>query len=62
MMGLRLPELLVILVIVVLVFGIGRVGKIGRELGVSISEFRKGLQSDDPKTEGESESTETKSA
>jgi sec-independent protein translocase protein TatA len=36
-------ELIVILVILLLVFGPGRIGKLGREMGKSISEFRKGL-------------------
>lgn len=51
-------ELIIILVIILLLFGVGRVSKIGRELGSTISEFRKGLnegkeeqsaQSDKPK-------------
>lgn len=36
-------ELVIILVIILLLFGVGRVSKIGKELGTSISEFRKGL-------------------
>jgi sec-independent protein translocase protein TatA len=36
-------ELIIILVIILLLFGVGRVSKIGRELGSTISEFRKGL-------------------
>ena len=43
MFGLGTPELIILLVIVVLIFGVGRVSRIGRELGQSISEFRKGL-------------------
>jgi sec-independent protein translocase protein TatA len=41
------PELLIILVIVALVFGVGRVSSLGKELGTAVSEFRKGLRSDD---------------
>lgn len=47
-------ELLIILAIVLLLFGVGRVSGIGRELGTAISEFRKGLRSDD-ETRGEEE-------
>lgn len=39
-----LPELLIILVIVLLLFGVGRVEKVGKELGSTISAFRKGLK------------------
>ena len=45
--GIGLPELLVVLAIVILVFGVGRVSGLGKELGTAISEFRKGLRSDD---------------
>jgi len=40
-------ELLIILAIVVLLFGVGRISGLGKELGTAISEFRKGLRSDD---------------
>lgn len=36
-------ELIIILVIVLLIFGPGRIAKVGRELGASIRQFRKGL-------------------
>jgi sec-independent protein translocase protein TatA len=45
--GIGLPELLIILVIVVLLFGVGRVEKVGKELGSTISAFRKGLKEGD---------------
>lgn len=43
-----LPELMIILVVVVLLFGVGRVSQVGKELGVAIREFRKGLTEDTP--------------
>jgi len=45
------PELLIVLVIILLVFGVGRVSKVGKELGSAISEFRKGLNQGDDKTQ-----------
>ena len=42
-LGLGIPELLLVLAIVLLVFGVGRVGKIGGELGSAIRNFREGL-------------------
>ena len=41
-------ELVIILAIILLLFGVGRVGKMGKELGVAISEFRKGLKANEP--------------
>lgn len=48
-------ELIIILIIVVLLFGVGRLGRLGGELGKGITEFRKGLQSDDSDEEGASD-------
>ncbi|MEE9217350.1 MAG: twin-arginine translocase TatA/TatE family subunit [Anaerolineales bacterium] len=48
-------ELIIILIIVVLLFGVGRLGRLGGELGKGITEFRKGLQSDDSDEEGTSD-------
>lgn len=47
-------ELIIILIIVVLLFGVGRLGRLGGELGKGITEFRKGLQSDESDEEGAS--------
>ena len=48
-------ELIIILIIVVLLFGVGRLGRLGGELGKGITEFRKGLQSDNSDEEGTSD-------
>ncbi len=49
MLGLGVPELLLVLVIVLLLFGVGRISKISGEIGKSISSFRSGLKDGDPK-------------
>jgi len=38
------PELIIVLVIVLLLFGPGRIASLGRELGASIRQFRKGME------------------
>jgi len=44
MMGVGLPELLVILAVVLLIFGVGRIARVGGELGKGVSAFREGLK------------------
>ena len=43
MIGLGVPELMIILVIILILFGVGRIGKIGKELGTGIRSFREGI-------------------
>lgn len=43
-------ELIIILVIVLLLFGVGRVSRIGGELGSAVSNFRKGMDRQEPLT------------
>jgi len=43
MLGIGLPELLVILVIVVVIFGANRLPKLGEGLGKAIRGFKKGI-------------------
>ncbi len=46
-------ELVIVLVIVLLVVGPGRISKLGKDLGQGISEFRKGIATDEDKGEEE---------
>jgi sec-independent protein translocase protein TatA len=48
-------ELIIILAIVLLLFGVGRLGKLGKDLGEGISAFRKGLKSNEEKSDAEEE-------
>lgn len=43
-----MPELLVVLAILMLMFGASKLPQIGRGLGEGISNFKRGLKSDDP--------------
>ncbi|MBI3159904.1 MAG: twin-arginine translocase TatA/TatE family subunit [Chloroflexi bacterium] len=54
-LGLGLPELLIILLIILLIFGVGRISKIAGELGSGIRAFRDGLKADETAGTGESE-------
>ena len=53
--GIGLPELLIVLLLALLLFGVGRVSKVGKELGMAISEFRKGLGGGDEDKTAESD-------
>ncbi len=54
MLGLRMPELLLILLVVVLLFGAKKLPELGDSLGKGIRAFRKasekGFSSDEPET------------
>jgi len=47
MMGLRLPELLIILVVLLLVFGANKIPQLGDALGKGIRNFKKASNEDD---------------
>ena len=49
MLGLGIPELLILLVIVIVLFGAGRIGKIASELGTGLKAFKDGINSDEKK-------------
>jgi len=54
-LGLGLPELLIILVIVVVLFGPGRLGKVLGELGSGLRSFKDGLSSEKKEAEPEND-------
>jgi sec-independent protein translocase protein TatA len=47
LIGLGMPELLVILVIIVLIFGTSRIASLGKGLGEGIRNFKKGIREDE---------------
>jgi len=49
MLGLGIPELLILLVIVIVLFGAGRIGKIASELGTGLKAFKDGINGDEKK-------------
>jgi sec-independent protein translocase protein TatA len=46
MMGLKMPELLIILLVLLLLFGATRLPQLGASLGASIRNFKKGFSGD----------------
>ena len=57
-MDIGAPELLIILFVVLLIFGPGRIAKVANELGASIRQFRKGL--DTPPEQNKNDETVSK--
>ena len=49
LIGLGMPELLVIFAIIVVIFGASKLPQLGRGLGEGISNFREGLSKGNPK-------------
>jgi sec-independent protein translocase protein TatA len=47
LIGLGMPELLVILVILILIFGTSRIAGLGKGLGEGIRNFKKGVKDED---------------
>ena len=47
LIGLGMPELLVILVILILIFGTSRIAGLGKGLGEGIRNFKKGIKDED---------------
>jgi sec-independent protein translocase protein TatA len=62
MLGLRLPELLLILLVVVLLFGANKLPQLGQGLGESIKSFKRALNAANADDEGQPASTATKDA
>jgi sec-independent protein translocase protein TatA len=49
MLGLGVPELLIVLVLVLVLFGAGRISKLAGELGSGIRNFREAMADKDEK-------------
>jgi sec-independent protein translocase protein TatA len=48
MMGLGMPEILIIVLIIVVLFGARRIPELAKGLGEGIRNFKAGMRSDDP--------------
>lgn len=55
MLGIGLPELLVVLVIILIIFGAGKLPQIGKALGSGIKEFKQAVNIDEKRTEEKQE-------
>ena len=53
LIGLGMPELLVILVIIILIFGTSRIASLGKGLGEGIRNFKKGIKDEDDGESGD---------
>jgi sec-independent protein translocase protein TatA len=60
MLGLRLPELILILLVVVLLFGANKLPQLGQGLGDSIRSFKKALREGESDDEAASKETSVK--
>lgn len=49
MMGLGVPEILIVLVIIVILFGARRIPEVAKGLGEGIRHFKTGMRGDDPR-------------
>jgi sec-independent protein translocase protein TatA len=58
MLGLRMPELLIIGFIVVLLFGTNKLPQLGAGLGQAIRDFKKGMSGEDEKPVAKPEKAE----
>jgi len=62
MLGVSMPELMVVLVIVLLIFGAGKLPQIGKQLGSAIQEFKRGIQGKEEAEKPADDSTTGKNA
>jgi sec-independent protein translocase protein TatA len=63
MMGLGMPELLIIVLIILILFGARRIPELAKGLGEGIKNFKSGMNNDDsPKLEARKEERKEESA